>query len=75
MSACFSGVDSVIDESAAVVERDDLYALRKAGPDLLHLLFDGVNDIERVGPVAGYNDSADRLFAVFIEYAAPELGS
>ena len=35
-------VDSVIDESAAVVERDDLYVLRKSGLDLLHLLFDAL---------------------------------
>src|SRR5215468_8353961 len=65
----------VVDKRAAIVERNDANAFRKARGDLGDLLFYRIDYLKGVGSVARYNNAANRLLAILIENATPELGS
>ena len=68
--------DRAFDQVAAVVSRYDPHAFGQRRLDLLDLLFDSVDDVERVLAVTHNDDAADR-FAVSVElsHAAPDVAS
>ena len=66
-------VHGMIDEDAAVIERNDPDARRKARLNLVDLLLDGFDHFARVGAVADDDHPAHGFFAVFVENAAAEL--
>ena len=65
----------VIDENAAVIERNDPYAGWQAWLNLADLLLDGLDDIARIGAVANDNHPAHSFFSIFVENTAAELGT
>ena len=59
---------------AAVVGRDDAHAFGQRRLDFLQLLFDAIDDGERVLAVAHHDDAADDFaFAVQFGDAAPDV--
>ncbi len=66
-------VNGVIDEDAAIVERNDLHVRWKPRLNFGDLLLDRVDDFARIGPIANDDHAADGLFAVLVEHAAAEL--
>ena len=61
-----------LNQLGAIVERNDLHALREAALKRINLFLDAFDDIERVHTVACDHDSPDRLFSVAIQDADPE---
>jgi len=68
-------IDGVIDERAAIVERNNADILRKSGTDLGDLLFYGIDDLKSVRPVASNDYPADRFLATFVEDSRDPPGS
>src|SRR5271169_3912546 len=66
-------VNRVIDQGAAVIEWHYPHTLRQAGLHLGQLLFDRLDDFERIGAVTNHNDATDSLFATIVEYASAKL--
>ena len=66
-------VDSMIDEDAAVVERNDRDALRQPRLNLVNFLLDRVDHLARIGAVADDDHAAHGLFAILVENAAAKL--
>src|SRR3954465_409847 len=66
--------DRMIDQNAAIVKGNDLHVRRQAGLDRGDLLFHGRDHLARVGAVANDDHTANRLFAILVENAAPEFG-
>ena len=67
-------VDGVMDQFAAVVGRHDSHALGQRRLDFLQLLFDAVDDGERIFAVAHDDDAADDFaLAVQLRDAAPDV--
>ncbi len=59
ISLCVEVLDRALDQRRAVVDRDDLDALRQAAPDLLELPLHAADDVERVLAGAHDDDAAD----------------
>ena len=68
-------INGMIDENAAVIERNNLHARWKTWLNLIDLFLHRVNHFAGVRCVADDHHSAHCLFAVLIESAAPELRS
>src|ERR1035437_2034815 len=68
-------VHCMIDEGAAVIERNDLDARGEARLNLADLLLDCLNYLPRIGAIADDDHPARCFFPVLSENAAPELGA
>ena len=66
-------IHRMVDQSAAVVERNDVHALGQARLHRCDLRFDGVDDFARIGAVANDDDAADGFLAALVEHAAAEF--
>src|SRR5207248_2029024 len=66
--------DRILDQLAAVIGWHDVHARRQRRFDFFDLLFDAVDNRERVFAVTHHNNAADGLaFAVHLRHAAPKI--
>src|SRR5439155_7722706 len=66
-------VDRAVNQSRAVVGRDDVDTFGQAGLQLLNLFFDSFSDGQRVLAVPHQHHAAGDFVAVFLVHAAAEL--
>src|SRR5580658_6338693 len=63
----------MVNEDAAIIERDDVDASGKTRLDLVDLLLHGSNHFACVGAIADDDHTADCFLSILVEYTAPKL--